>query len=168
LSKGRSNAKWVYAYLHVGGRLPVLKTIKVVSATTESELRGKALAAETAGIEESKVLCFPSGLEYDCYKVLVNAFGFDNVARHVKLTLSEEWNLYWVIDFWVKLPSGQFLAVEAKGVETAEFKRQFAAYTRIRDLHPGRLPRLIIARSVKSLREQLAANELIPKQTVLL
>jgi hypothetical protein len=168
LSKGRSNARWVYAYLYLGGRIPTLKTIKISSATTESELRGKALAAKVAGIVEDDVLCFPSNLEYECYKALVNAFGFSNVGRHVKITLSEEWSLYWVIDFWVKLPSGQFLAVEAKGIETAEFKRQFAAYTRIRDLHPGRLPRLIIARSVKSLREQLAVNELIPKQTVLL
>jgi hypothetical protein len=131
-------------------------------------LRGKALAARNAGIEPDRVLCFPSNLEYECFKVLVDKFGFTNVKRHEKVALSEEYSLYWVIDFWVKMSNGQPLCVESKGLETAEFKRQFKVYSRIRDLHPGRLPRLLVVRSVQDLKAQLDANDLVPVQTVLL
>jgi len=168
LSKGKSNAKWVYAYWNTQPQLPRLTKIPVRSATTETELRGKALAARNAGIELDQVLCFPSGLEYECFKVLVDKFGFSSVKRHEKITLSEEYSLYWVIDFWVTMPNGQPLCVESKGIETAEFKYKFRQYNRIRDLFPGRLPRLLIVRSVKDLRDQLNANNLVPAQTVLL
>lgn len=168
MPRGKSNAKWTYAYLHKGSRLPILKVISLKSATTETEDRGKVLAAKVAGVTVDQILCFPSKLEFDCFKLLVDKFGFDNVGRHVKLTLSEEYDLHWVIDFYVQLPTGQFLSVEAKGIETPEFKKQFKVYCRIRDRYPGRLPRLIVARSVKDLRQQLEAGDLVPVQTVLL
>jgi hypothetical protein len=148
--------------------LPKLVKIPVKSATEETELRGKALAARNAGIELEQVLCFPSNLEYECFKVLVNKFGFSSVKRHVKLTLNEEYAIYWVVDFWITMPDGRPLCVESKGLETPEFKYKFRQYNRIRDLHPGRLPRLLIVRSVKDLRDQLNTDNLIPVQTVLL
>jgi hypothetical protein len=168
LSKGKSNARWVYAYWDVHSRLPKLVKIPVRSATEETELRGKALAAKNAGIELDQVLCFPSNLEYECFKCLVDRFGFTSVQRHVKITLNEEYEIYWVVDFWVTMPDGRPLCVESKGIETSEFKYKFRQYNRTRDLHPGKLPRLLIVRSVKDLKDQLSANNLIPVQTVLL
>jgi len=77
---------------------------------------------------------FPSKLEKAVYDMLVNKYGEDCVQRQSVVVLQDgdkKTKINWKIDFKVQTTEGH-IYVEAKGVETGEFKLKLKLFRKLK------------------------------------